>query len=89
MKTLGTYKITRQGQITLPAEAREELNLNEGDSIEIYSGSDLILIKKRRTPVQVFNELAKVTSERFKKKGLTRDDVLKEVKDYRNEKNKL
>ena len=88
MKTLGTYKIKRQGQITLPAEAREELNLNEGDCIEIYSGSDLILIKKRRTPVQVFNDLAKVTSDRFKKKSITRDDILKEVKDHRADKKK-
>ena len=88
MKDLGTYKITRQGQITIPAEAREELDLKEGDTIEIYSGADLLLIKKKRTPIQVFHELAKKTTERFRDKGITREDVIKEIKDYRNEKRK-
>lgn len=37
MKNLGSYKIMRQGQITIPAEARKELDLKEGDISEMQS----------------------------------------------------
>jgi len=83
MKNLGSYKITRQGQITLPAEARKELALNEGDTVDIYSSDDLLVIKKRRDPVQVFEELAVKTTERFKRQKITRENVTKEIENVR------
>ncbi|OLS15799.1 MAG: hypothetical protein RBG13Loki_0569 [Promethearchaeota archaeon CR_4] len=83
MKNLGSYKITRQGQITLPAEARKQLTLNEGDTVDIYSTDDLLVIKKRKTPVQVFEELAVKTTERFKQQKITRDTVAEEIENVR------
>ncbi len=83
MKNLGSYKITRQGQITLPAEARKELALNEGDTVDIYSSDDLLVIKKRKTPIQVFEELATKTTERFKRQKITRDAVTQEIENER------
>ena len=47
MKAAGTYKITRQGQITLPAPIRQELNLKEGQVLDFFYSDDLILIKKK------------------------------------------
>lgn len=79
MKTAGTYKITRQGQITLPAEAREELHLQEGDSVEMYYSEHLVVIKKRRTPLEVLEELAEKTTKRFRERGITRADVAREI----------
>jgi AbrB family looped-hinge helix DNA binding protein len=79
MKNLGSYKITRQGQITLPSEARKELGLAEGDTVDIYSTDDLLVIKKRRTPLQVFEDLAKKTTERFKEKKISPQVVSEEI----------
>jgi len=83
MKTAGTYKITRQGQITLPSEARELLNLKEGDIVDMFYGEDIVLIKKKKEPLQIFEELAAATSRRFKEKGITKEDVENEIKAVR------
>ncbi|MBI2041294.1 MAG: AbrB/MazE/SpoVT family DNA-binding domain-containing protein [DPANN group archaeon] len=80
MKTAGTYKITRQGQITLPAEARDKLELKEGDIVEMYYDGNMVLIKKRKEPVKVFEELAAAAGGRFREKGITRTDVAKEIR---------
>ena len=79
MKAAGTYKITRQGQITLPAEARESLDLKEGDVVDMFYGKDMVLIKKKKEPIQVFEELATVASKRFAERKITREDVEKEI----------
>ncbi len=83
MKLAGTYKITRQGQITLPAEAREEIELNEGDKVEMFYEGDIILVKKKKAPLQVFEELAEATTQRFKEKGITPKDVTAEIEAVR------
>jgi|SRR3989344_2117113 len=84
MKNIGTYKITRQGQITMPAEAREELQLTEGDMVDIYSGAGVVVIKKKRSPSEFFEELASSIRDDFKKRGITRNDVEKAIKEVRH-----
>jgi len=83
MKTAGTYKITRQGQITLPAEARERLNLEEGDIVDLYYDSDIVLIKKKKAPLKVFEELSTIASKRFREKNITKEDIGKEIEAVR------
>lgn len=80
MKPAGTYRITRQGQVTLPSQAREELNLKEGDVIDMFYTSDMVVIKKKKEPIKIFEELASAASSRFKEKQLTRKKVAKEIK---------
>ena len=41
MIAAGTYKITRQGQITIPASIREDLGLREGDVLDFFYADDL------------------------------------------------
>ncbi len=43
---------------------------------------------KRATPLEVFEKLAEKTEARFKKRGITRKDVAKEIADYRKSKRK-
>lgn len=38
--------ITRKGQITIPAEMRKALDLNEGDKVEISLEDDTVLLKR-------------------------------------------
>lgn len=79
MKNAGSYKITRQGQITIPAEARKELNLGEGDTVDMYFTADLLILKKRKEPQRIFEDLAINTSKRFKKQKITPDIVTEEI----------
>ena len=41
-----TTKLSVRGQIAIPKKIREELNLNEGDSLEVLKKGDLIILKK-------------------------------------------
>lgn len=86
MKAAGTYKITRQGQITLPAVVREALGLSEGEVLDFYYSDDTVLIRKKKAPVEVFRELAEKTRQRFMDEGVTREDVRKAIKEVRKSK---
>ncbi len=41
-------KVTRNGQLTLPAEVRRELNIEEGDYVEIDIVDELIVLKPKK-----------------------------------------
>jgi AbrB family looped-hinge helix DNA binding protein len=79
MNNAGSYKITRQGQITIPSEARKLLNLEEGDIVDMYFNNEIIVIKKRKTPATVLEELATKTTARFKKLRITRETISEEI----------
>ncbi len=86
MKFAGTYKITRQGQITLPAEARENINLHEGDVVEMFYGDDLVLVKKKKTPLEIFEELSQRTTSRFRENKITPEVLRREIELVRKHK---
>ena len=85
MKTAGTYKITRRGQITIPNAIRKSLKLHEGDMLDLFYFEDIVLLKKKKEPVEVFRSLAEKVRKEFKRKGITREDVEAEIKAYRSE----
>lgn len=85
MECAGTYKITRAGQVTIPVEIRQEMGLKEGTPLDFYYDGNIVLIRKKRTPVEVFDELAKATQKRFKERGIKRKDVFDAIKAARNE----
>lgn len=86
MIAAGTYKITRQGQITIPALVRENLNLKEGDVLDFFYADDTILIRKKREPIQTFRELASSARKRFQERKITKKDIEKEIQAVRNSK---
>ena len=48
METAALTKVTRHGQVTLPASVRRSLRLMEGDYVEVrLSGDDIILTPKK------------------------------------------
>jgi AbrB family looped-hinge helix DNA binding protein len=48
MDAAALTKVTRHGQVTLPATVRRSLRLNEGDYVEVrVSGDDIILTPKK------------------------------------------
>ena len=46
VKFIGKAKITRQGQVTLPFEAREELKLNVNSEVYWYLVDDHLVVVK-------------------------------------------
>ena len=86
MKFAGSGKITRQGQVTLPADSRKEMRVMEGDTVEFYTSENLIIVKKKPTPAEIFGTLSNEIGERFRKKGIKKAEILSEIDRQRKEK---
>lgn len=82
----GTGVVTRQGQITLPKKAREALNLALGSFLEFFYTNDLVVIKRRETPGEIFEKTSENIRKRFEAKNITGQDVSKEIQAYRTAK---
>lgn len=48
MKAVALTKLTRNGQITLPAPARRALNVEEGDYVEVHVTEDSIILTPKK-----------------------------------------
>ena len=64
-KFIGKAKLTKQGQLTLPQEARQDLNIDAESDVYWYEFNDiLILVKEIVNPKEILN----VVFNRRKKK---------------------
>ena len=75
-------KMTTKGQVVIPAEIREELDLSEGTQLVVSRMGDLVLMKKISItdPKKEFEELTKKGSDFARKKGIkNEDDVVKRI----------
>lgn len=79
MHSAGNYKMTKQGQIILPKVIIDAMKLKEGNILDFYYSDDIIVIKKKKEPIEVFKELAEITRKRFLEKGISEADVEKEI----------
>jgi AbrB family looped-hinge helix DNA binding protein len=85
METAGTYRITRAGQMTVPNVVREKWALKEGTPMDVYYTDDIMVIRKKPTPLDLFDKVSAETERRFKERGTTRMDVADAIKAARNE----
>lgn len=83
MNFVGTGVVTRQGQVTLPKKARDALKLALGSVLEFFYNDDIVVIKRRAAPAEVFKQLAEETRKEFKARGITRKDVEAEIAAHR------
>ena len=65
--------ISSRGQICIPSEMREEMDLKEGTKVVFVLQKDFLLIKK--VSMQTFAEITKPLKEEVKKSGLKESDV--------------
>ncbi|MGQ4913813.1 MAG: AbrB/MazE/SpoVT family DNA-binding domain-containing protein [Candidatus Asgardarchaeia archaeon] len=66
-------KITRNNQITLPAEIRRKLGVKEGDYIEIIEKDGMIILRKLKTTrktIKLGRELKPEDIERIIEEGI-------------------
>ena len=76
-------KVTSKGQVTVPREIREKLNLNEGTKILFYQ-NELGQVVIENANIKVFHDIQNAMNGEAEKAGIyTEDDVVKLVKDIR------
>lgn len=79
MSELYIARITTKGQVTLPLELRKFLNIKKGDYILFEKKGSRVEIKKM-VPPNDFDDFARPIRERFKREGITPDDVEAAIK---------
>lgn len=73
-------KIRERGQLTIPAELRKDLGLEENDALNMIKVGDAIVLTQKRLAGDALSQKIKKTMD---KKGLTLDDLLKDLRDQR------
>ncbi len=79
-------KMSSKGQIVVPKELREELDIDAGTSFAIYGKNDTIILKKINIPdlKKQFEELVKYGKQHAKKLGIkTEEDVVRMIHEAR------
>ncbi|MBU4031908.1 MAG: AbrB/MazE/SpoVT family DNA-binding domain-containing protein [Candidatus Thermoplasmatota archaeon] len=77
--TFGTSKVTSKGQVTIPAEIRKNLGLEDGTNVVFLELEDGVLIKSEKN----IREALGPFDERSKTLKLTKKDLEREVREER------
>ena len=79
--------VTSKGQIAIPAKIREEMKIEAGDKLVVYSYNDFIMLKVLKVPeADQFRAMAKEAQEWAQSAGLKEEDVSTFIKEYRKKK---
>jgi len=76
-------RISSKGQVTIPKSIRELLNLNEGDRVAFIEDNGKVVITK--ASLIALHELQDALSKEAREKGITEEDLLKELEVVREE----
>ena len=87
MSLLATTKMSSKGQIVIPENIRESLNLHQGTEFVVLSNDDAIVLKPIFPPsVDEFASLLKKARAEAKSAGLKKSDLKKAIRDVRKNK---
>jgi AbrB family looped-hinge helix DNA binding protein len=75
-------KVTSKGQITIPIEIRKKLQLEKESYIVVDMIGDYIIMKKVGLKLK---EISDMISKSAKKRGITRKDIEKAIRNTRSE----
>lgn len=77
MSEVEITKMSSKGQIVIPRQLREEMNIKEGEVFAVVGSEDAIILKKIETPSEreVFEKLNQKWSAFAKKKGWKEEDL--------------
>ena len=77
-------KISSKGQVVIPSEIREKMNLEVGNLLIISYSDDSICMKKIELPkIKSWKEATKPFREAAKKSNFTNDDLKKLIEESR------
>lgn len=84
MSTLATTKLSSKGQVVIPEEIRELLDLHTGDKFIVIGDKDTIILKTIQKPsIKNLSMLMEKANKQAKKAGLTKKDVEEAIKKAR------
>lgn len=83
-------KVSQKGQVVIPQDIRKKLGIKTGTRLAVFGARDTVILKKIYIPSleEEFLKVAEETIAIAKKRGVTDDDVQKEIEAYRAEKGK-
>jgi len=75
-----TVRIRERGQVTIPSSFRKDLGLGENDTLNMVKIDEMLIL----TPRKPFGDaVARKVESAMKRKGLTLDDLLGNLKEQR------
>lgn len=80
-----TTTLSSKGQVVLPEEVRQRLNLKEGDKFLVIAADDSVLLKAVN-PItkEEFNKMLEKTSAAARRADITKEDLKEAIKKARN-----
>lgn len=80
--------LSSKGQLVIPKDMREEMGLNQRDKFVLVNDKDTIIMKRLQEEELKFKmkSLMKEFTREFKKAGITREDLRREIKAVRKAK---
>ncbi len=77
-------KISSRGQVVIPSEIREKMNLEEGNLLIISDSDDSICMKKIELPkIKSWKEATKPFRDAAKRSNFSNDDLKKLIEELR------
>lgn len=87
MKTIATTKMSSRGQVVIPEEIRESLDLKAGSQFVVVGENDVVILKSITPPsMKHFDDLIKKARKQARSAGMKKSDVKKAVKKVRSSK---
>ena len=83
MMVTAITKVSAKGQVVIPKDLRERLNLKEGDTLLVYSTDSMLVIRKVTKQETVLSIIAEPIRKKVKQLGITRKDVYKAIEQAR------
>lgn len=68
-------RVTGKGQVTIPKEIRDRLGLERGEYVVWQPLGESVVMERATVSAGDFDEIADRIAERFRRKGITREDV--------------
>ena len=80
--------VSRNGQIVIPTDIRNALGIEAYEKFLVFGEGDVIVIKRLSKDLlkKEFEDIMSSFTESFSSSNISREDVEKEIKDYRRSK---
>ena len=77
--------LSSKGQLVIPKNMRDEMGLNQKDKFVLVNDKDTIIMKRLQEEEIKFRmkSLMKELTKEFNEKGITKEDLRKEIKSVR------
>lgn len=84
-----TVKVSSKGQLVIPQDVRDELQIEEGTVFALLTDKDTILLKKIQTPtrenlIRELDQMAAFGKKRLHQSGFAEKDILSKADKVRH-----